>query len=53
MSLVLTAEQKLSRWEDTREIKNLGGRMSTDYVLKESAICWPGTGAPGRTSAWG
>lgn len=35
MSLVLTAEQKLSRWEDTREIKNLVGRMSTDYVLKE------------------
>ena len=35
MPQVLTAEQKLSRWEDTREIKNLVGRMSTDYVLKE------------------
>jgi hypothetical protein len=31
----LTAEEKLSRWEDVREIKNLIGRMSTDYVLKE------------------
>ena len=38
MPQVLTAEQKLSRWEDTREIKNLVGRMSTDYVLKEERI---------------
>lgn len=35
MKRVFTAEEKLSRWEDTREIKNLVGRMSTDYVLKE------------------
>ena len=53
MPQVLTAEQKLSRWEDTREIKNLVGRMSTDYVLRRSAACSPATGAPGRTSAWG
>ena len=30
MKRVFTAEEKLSRWEDTREIKNLVGRMSTD-----------------------
>lgn len=35
MKRVLTAEEKLSRWEDVREIKNLIGRMSTDYTLKE------------------
>lgn len=35
MKKTLTAEEKLSRWEDVREIKNLVGRMSTDYVLKE------------------
>lgn len=35
MNRLLSAEEKLSRWEDIREIKNLVGRMSTDYVLKE------------------
>lgn len=35
MNRVLSAEEKLARWEDVREIKNLVGRMSTDYVLKE------------------
>jgi hypothetical protein len=35
MNRGFTAEEKLSRWEDIREIKNLVGRMSTDYVLKE------------------
>lgn len=29
-----TPEQKLSRWEFQREIKNLMGRMSADYLLK-------------------
>lgn len=31
----MTKEEKLSRWEDVREIKNLMGRMSADYVLKK------------------
>ncbi|MCD8145107.1 MAG: nuclear transport factor 2 family protein [Oscillospiraceae bacterium] len=35
MSRTLTAEEKLSRWEDVREIKNLVGRMSTNYTIKE------------------
>lgn len=35
MKQILSAEEKLSRWEDVREIKNLIGCMSTDYTLKE------------------
>lgn len=35
MTTALSPEQLLSRWEDLREIKNLMGRLSTDYVLKE------------------
>ncbi len=31
----MTKEEKLARWQDVREIKNLMGRMSADYVLKK------------------
>lgn len=34
MRQVFTTEEKMGRWEDLREIKNLMGRLSTDYVLK-------------------
>lgn len=35
MSKNFTPEELLGRWEDQREIKNLMGRMSQDYTLKE------------------
>lgn len=37
MTRVYTAEEKLSRFEDIREIRNLMGRLSSDYVLKKDA----------------
>ena len=37
MAKIFTAEEKLGRWEDQREIKNLMGRMSADYTLKKEA----------------
>lgn len=37
MARVYTAEEKLSRFEDIREIRNLMGRLSSDYVLKRDA----------------
>ena len=37
MTKIFTAEEKLGRWEDQREIKNLMGRMSADYTLKKEA----------------
>ncbi len=37
MGKTMTAEEKLGRWEDQREIKNLMGRMSADYTLKKEA----------------
>jgi hypothetical protein len=30
-----SAQEQLGRWEDLREVKNLMGRLSADYVLKE------------------
>ena len=35
MRQVFTTEEKMGRWEDLREIKNLMGRLSTGYVLKQ------------------
>lgn len=34
MSQLFTTEQMLGRWEDLRELKNLMGCLSADYVLK-------------------
>ena len=34
---IYTPEEKLSRFEDIREIRNLMGRLSSDYVLKKDA----------------
>lgn len=35
MKKQFTSEEKLSRWEDAREIKNLMGRFSADFILKK------------------
>ena len=39
MKRVFTAEEKLSRWEDTREIKNLvGRRRSAGKTVKSNFL---------------
>lgn len=38
MQKEISSEEKLNRWEDLREIKNLVGRMSTDYLLKKEGL---------------
>lgn len=35
MARSFSTEERLSRWEDQREIKNLMGRLSQDYTLKK------------------
>lgn len=35
MKRTYTSEEKLTRWEDARAIKNVMGRMSADYVVKK------------------
>lgn len=37
MARIYTPEEKLCRFEDMREIRNLMGRLSADYVLKKEA----------------
>lgn len=52
MSKKFSPEELLGRWEDQREIKNLMGRLSQDYTLKEERSMYEKYWSKKRMSAW-